>query len=51
MLGAINRAKEVYDDPPKWKKLVETGMKADFSWSQSAKLYIGLYEELCSWES
>lgn len=51
MLGAVNRAKEVYDDQPKWKKLVETGMKADFSWKQSAKLYIGLYEELCSWEN
>ena len=51
MLGAINRAKEVYEDQPRWKKLVETGMKKDFSWKQSAKLYIGLYEELCSWES
>ena len=51
MLGAINRAKAVYEDKKAWNKLIETGMKADFSWKQSAKLYIGLYEELCSWEN
>ena len=29
-----------------WNKLVTRAMKADFSWKQSAKLYIGLYKEL-----
>ena len=51
MLGAVNRAKDLYDNNKDgWKELVERGMKADFSWKQSAKLYIGLYEELCSWD-
>lgn len=50
MLGAINRAKDVFYDKKEWDKLVKRGLKADFSWKQSAKLYIGLYEELCSWD-
>lgn len=49
MLGAVRRSAELYADKKKWTALVSRAMKADFSWSQSAKLYIGLYEELCSW--
>jgi starch synthase len=49
MLGAIVRAKEAYEDKKAWNALVGRAMKADFSWSVSAKLYIGLYEELVSW--
>lgn len=47
MLGAIQRAKEAYDNRMSWGRLVTRAMKADFSWAQSAKLYIGLYKELC----
>ncbi len=50
MLGAIHRAKEVYNDKAAWKKLVVKGLNADFTWKRSAQLYIGLYEELCSWD-
>jgi starch synthase len=29
----------------KWAKLVKSGMKCDFSWEESAKEYIELYEK------
>ena len=47
MLGAIQRAKEAYDYRMSWGRLFTRAMKAAFSWAQSAKLYIGLYKELC----
>ena len=47
MLHAIQRAKGMYDNKAEWKKLMTRAMKADFSWEASAKLYIGLYKELC----
>ncbi len=47
MLASINRAKDHYWDKKEWNKLIVRAMKADFSWKQSAKLYIGLYRELC----
>ncbi len=46
MLGAVSRAKEAYDDKKRWKTIMTTGMKTDFSWDNSAQLYIGLYSEL-----
>jgi len=49
MLAAIKRARDYYANPKAWAGLVTRAMKADFSWKQSAKLYIGLYEELYSW--
>jgi starch synthase len=49
MLGAIERAYDLYNDKKAWNSLISRAMKADFSWSVSAKLYIGLYEELIKW--
>lgn len=46
MLDACLRARVYYDDKQKWNKLVNHAMKQDFSWKNSAKLYIGLYNEL-----
>ena len=46
MLYAVKRAKDCYWNKTEWNKLVTRAMKADFSWKQSAKLYIGLYKEL-----
>lgn len=46
MLGAVTRAKALYDNNKAWTDLVARALKSDFSWKQSAKLYIGLYEEL-----
>ncbi len=48
MLSAITRAENAYKDKRRWNLLVSKAMKADFSWKQSAQLYLGLYEELCS---
>ncbi|MCL2019948.1 MAG: glycogen synthase [Oscillospiraceae bacterium] len=49
MFSAVHRAYDAYGDRKTWNALVSRAMKADFSWSVSAKLYIGLYEELMSW--
>ncbi len=44
---AIARACEMYaDDPTKWQHLVETGMNQDWSWRQSARQYVALYERI-----
>lgn len=39
---ALNRMK----DKDKYKKMVESAMKTDFSWDKSAKLYKNLYEKM-----
>lgn len=46
MLASVSRAKEAYDDKPRWKKIQKTAMEDDFSWNGSAELYLGLYREL-----
>ena len=48
--GAPNKviiSRAMFDNKAEWKKLAVRAMKADFSWEASAKLYIGLYKELC----
>jgi glycosyltransferase involved in cell wall biosynthesis len=40
------RACDVYlHDPTTWQRLVETGMKQDWSWDSSARQYIQLYQQ------
>ena len=51
MLDALKRARALYDDKKAWGALVNRALKADFSWKQSAKCYIGLYDELLSWNN
>ncbi|MEG1883469.1 MAG: glycogen synthase GlgA [Clostridia bacterium] len=49
MLFTIERAVRYYaEDKPMWNRLVQRGMKADFSWNSSAKEYRALYEKLMS---
>jgi starch synthase len=50
MLDSLKRAYDYYQDTKAWNALTTRAMKADFSWKRSAKLYIGLYEELYNWE-
>ena len=50
MLDSIGRAYDYYNNSKAWDALILRAMKADFSWKRSAKLYIGLYEELYGWE-
>lgn len=46
MLDAVNRALNEYGNKIGWKKLQKNAMTADYSWTQSAKEYINLYQEL-----
>lgn len=47
MLNTYQRALNFYQkEPATWAKIVESAMKADYSWSQSAKAYMKLYEDV-----
>ena len=41
----IQRSLSTYKDRPKWKKLIERCMREDFSWEQSARENLKLYEK------
>ncbi|MCL2146991.1 MAG: glycogen synthase [Synergistaceae bacterium] len=43
MLLAIERAIRLYSDDAKWVKLVQRGMKTDFTWDKSALSYLEIY--------
>lgn len=45
LISAIKKATAAYSKAEQWKKLVLRGMKLDFSWEESAKKYIDLYEK------
>ncbi|MGH9327000.1 MAG: glycogen synthase GlgA [Terriglobia bacterium] len=45
LLDALNRALQTYRQPALWKRLIENGMKADFSWAASARAYLRIYEQ------
>ena len=44
LLEAIKRAIKLYDNKKHWKQIQLAGMHQDFSWQNSAKQYIDLYE-------
>ncbi len=46
LLEAIERALAAYREPTLWRKIVRNGMKKDFSWAQSARQYVAVYEQL-----
>ncbi len=47
MLSALRRALEIYRDrPDRWTKIVERGMRGDYSWQSSAREYVKLYRLL-----
>jgi len=46
LLDAVARARAVFAQPAKWKKLMRNGMAKDFSWNRSALEYVKLYEGL-----
>ncbi|MFH1372860.1 MAG: glycogen synthase GlgA [bacterium] len=48
MLNALSRAAELYARPRQWMKLMKAGMRQDFSWARSARLYEKLFEQLLS---
>lgn len=45
-LLAINKSLKLFLDKPTWHKLQSNGMKQDFSWNNSAKEYLNLYQKL-----
>ncbi|MBI4165678.1 MAG: glycogen synthase GlgA [Acidobacteria bacterium] len=44
LLGAIEQAVACYRQPKAWRQVMINGMKKDFSWSNSAKQYIKVYQ-------
>lgn len=48
LLVAIKRAVATYQDRETWRKLMQTGMKQDFSWMRSAREYVTLYRKAVS---
>jgi starch synthase len=44
LIKTIKKAIKVYKDKIQWNELMLRGMKLNFSWAQSAKRYIELYE-------
>ncbi len=45
LLEAVKRAWLLYDRPPVWRQLQQSGMKKDFSWHRSAEDYSRLYQQ------
>ena len=45
-LKAVREAVALFTDLKAWRKLMANGMKADFSWEQSARKYLELYKSL-----
>ncbi|MGN0592685.1 MAG: glycogen synthase GlgA [Ruminococcus sp.] len=48
MLNALKRGMEVYNSPKQWNALIKRAMNCDYSWAQSAKAYVKMYQELLS---
>lgn len=48
LLTAVDRGLGAYATRANWKKLVQRGMKLDFSWDHSARRYDQLYQQLLS---
>ena len=46
LLKALLLSLSIYKDKREWKKLIAAGMKADFSWKQSAGEYVKLYKKV-----
>jgi starch synthase len=44
--NALIKAIDSFHKSNEWKKIIENGMKKDFSWGVSAKKYFSLYKEL-----
>ncbi len=46
LLGVIRQAVECYRQPKAWRQVMLNGMKKDFSWANSAKQYVKIYQNL-----
>jgi starch synthase len=48
LLQAVDRALELFSKKEEWRSLIKRAMREDFSWNQSAKAYLDLYQKLSS---
>ena len=46
LVAALRRALAAYASRTKWKRLMQNGMKQDFSWEHSAQEYVKLYRKM-----
>ncbi|HET7290188.1 MAG TPA: glycogen synthase GlgA [Thermodesulfobacteriota bacterium] len=46
MVDAIERALDVYRNREEWTNLIKTGMRMDYSWKKSSKVYLKHYKTL-----
>jgi starch synthase len=44
LLAAVREALQVFVDRPAWQRLMHNAMAQDFSWEQSARRYLDLYQ-------
>ena len=42
----LDRACKAFANPPVWNRLIATGMRQDWSWANSARKYVALYEQI-----
>ncbi len=45
LVQAFDRARKSFEDKQTWSKLMQNGMKANFSWRNSALTYMSLYDQ------
>lgn len=43
--GTIERALTTFQNKPRWSKLVQQGMNANYSWTNSAQKYLDIYDQ------
>jgi starch synthase len=46
LMIAVRRALELYSDPERWRQLVRRGMSENWSWEESARKYMQLYDRI-----
>ena len=46
LMGAVKAGIKIYSDRERWKKIQRAGMAQDFSWENSARQYLELYQSL-----
>ncbi len=46
LAAAVSRAVALYQQPKAWKAIQRSGMRTDFSWKNSGRVYAELYREL-----
>lgn len=46
LMGAVRAGIKIYADPERWQQIQRAGMAQDFSWENSARKYLELYQAL-----